>query len=155
MRILADHIRTSVMLIGDEAKLLPSNAGAGYVLRRLIRRAVRHGRVLNLKTENLLQIAQMYIQDIYAESYPLLLKNKEFVLTELKKEMDRFESTIENGMKEFKKILEQKKAENQNQIDGKSAFYLYDTFGFPLELTVELAQEEGLTVDEEGFTQAM
>lgn len=155
MRILADHIRTSVMLIGDEAKLLPSNAGAGYVLRRLIRRAVRHGRVLNLKTENLLQIAQMYIQDIYAESYPLLLKNKEFVLTELKKEMDRFESTIENGMKEFKKILEQKKAESQNQIDGKSAFYLYDTFGFPLELTVELAQEEGLTVDEEGFTQAM
>ena len=155
MRILADHIRTSVMLIGDKAKLLPSNAGAGYVLRRLIRRAVRHGRVLNLKTENLLQIAQMYIQDIYAESYPLLLKNKEFVLTELKKEMDRFESTIENGMKEFKKILEQKKAENQNQIDGKSAFYLYDTFGFPLELTVELAQEEGLTVDEEGFTQAM
>ena len=155
MRILADHIRTSVMLIGDEAKLLPSNAGAGYVLRRLIRRAVRHGRVLNLKTENLLQIAQMYIQDIYAESYPILLKNKEFVLTELKKEMDRFESTIENGMKEFKKILEQKKAENQNQIDGKSAFYLYDTFGFPLELTVELAQEEGLTVDEEGFTQAM
>lgn len=155
MRILADHIRTSVMLIGDEAKLLPSNAGAGYVLRRLIRRAVRHGRVLNLKTENLLQIAQMYIQDIYGESYPLLLKNKEFVLTELKKEMDRFESTIENGMKEFKKILEQKKAENQNQIDGKSAFYLYDTFGFPLELTVELAQEEGLTVDEEGFTQAM
>ena len=155
MRILADHIRTSVMLIGDEAKLLPSNAGAGYVLRRLIRRAVRHGRVLNLKTENLLQIAQMYIQDIYAESYPILLKNKEFVLTELKKEMDRFESTIENGMKEFKKILEQKKAESQNQIDGKSAFYLYDTFGFPLELTVELAQEEGLTVDEEGFTQAM
>ena len=155
MRILADHIRTSVMLIGDEAKLLPSNVGAGYVLRRLIRRAVRHGRMLNLKTEDLLTIAQMYIDDIYAESYPLLVKNKEFVLSELKKEIDRFESTLENGMKEFKKILEQKKEEKSVEIDGKSAFYLYDTFGFPLELTVELAQEEGLKVDEEGFERAM
>ena len=155
MRILADHIRTSVMLIGDEAKLLPSNVGAGYVLRRLIRRAVRHGRMLNLKTEDLLTIAQMYIDDIYAESYPLLVKNKEFVLSELKKEIDRFESTLENGMKEFKKILEQKKEEKSVEIDGKSAFYLYDTFGFPLERTVELAQEEGLKVDEEGFERAM
>ena len=155
MRILADHIRTSVMLIGDEAKLLPSNVGAGYVLRRLIRRAVRHGRMLNLKTEDLLTIAQMYIDDIYAESYPLLVKNKEFVLSELKKEIDRFESTLENGMKEFKKILEQKKEEKSVEIDGKSAFYLYDTFGFPLELTVELAQEEDLKVDEEGFARAM
>ena len=155
MRILADHIRTSIMLIGDEAKLLPSNVGAGYVLRRLIRRAVRHGRMLNLKTEDLLTIAQMYIDDIYAESYPLLVKNKEFVLSELKKEIDRFESTLENGMKEFKKILEQKKEEKSVEIDGKSAFYLYDTFGFPLELTVELAQEEGLKVDEEGFARAM
>ena len=155
MRILADHIRTSVMLIGDEAKLLPSNVGAGYVLRRLIRRAVRHGRMLNLKTSDLLTIAQMYIDDIYAESYPLLVKNKEFVLSELKKEIDRFESTLENGMKEFKKILEQKKEAKSAQIDGKSAFYLYDTFGFPIELTVELAQEEGLKVDEEGFAKAM
>ena len=155
MRILADHIRTSVMLIGDEAKLLPSNVGAGYVLRRLIRRAVRHGRMLNLKTVDLLTIAQMYIEDIYAEGYPLLVKNKEFVLSELKKEIDRFESTLENGMKEFKKILEQKKDEKSSEIDGKSAFYLYDTFGFPIELTVELAQEEGLKVDEEGFVKAM
>ena len=155
MRILADHIRTSVMLIGDEARLLPSNVGAGYVLRRLIRRAVRHGRMLNLKTVDLLTIAQMYIEDIYAEGYPLLVKNKEFVLSELKKEIDRFESTLENGMKEFKKILEQKKDEKSSEIDGKSAFYLYDTFGFPIELTVELAQEEGLKVDEEGFAKAM
>ena len=155
MRILADHIRTSVMLIGDEAKLLPSNAGAGYVLRRLIRRAVRHGRVLGLSTQNLLHIAEMYIDTIYAESYPLLKKNKKFVLTELKKEIDRFESTVENGMKEFKKILEQKKEADSDQIDGKSAFYLYDTFGFPIELTVELAGEEGLSVDEDGFAKAM
>ncbi len=155
MRILADHIRTSVMLIGDEAKLLPSNAGAGYVLRRLIRRAVRHGRVLNLSVENLLRIAEIYIDDIYAESYPLLKKNREFVITELKKEIDRFESTLENGMKEFRKILEQKKKAGSDEIDGKSAFYLYDTFGFPIELTVELALEEGLHVDEAGFDRAM
>ena len=155
MRILADHIRTSVMLIGDEAKLLPSNAGAGYVLRRLIRRAVRHGRVLGLSVENLLRIAEIYIDDIYAESYPLLKENKEFVLTELKKEINRFESTVENGMKEFRKILEQKKKTGADEIDGKSAFYLYDTFGFPIELTVEMAQEEGLKVDEEGFAAAM
>ena len=155
MRIVADHIRTSVMLIGDEAKLLPANGGAGYVLRRLIRRAVRHGRVLNLKPENLLKIASMYIDEIYAEAFPLLVKNRAFVLDELQKEIGRFESTLENGMKEFTKILSQKKAENADKIDGKSAFYLYDTFGFPIELTVELAAEEGLLVDEEGFAAAM
>lgn len=155
MRILADHIRTSVMLIGDEAKLLPSNAGAGYVLRRLIRRAVRHGRILNVKTEDILKIAEMFIRDIYGESYPLLIKNQEFILTELKKEIDRFGSTLENGMKEFRKILDARREEKAQAIDGNSAFYLYDTFGFPLELTVELAEEEGLKVDEEGFAAAM
>lgn len=155
MRILADHIRTSVMLIGDEAKLLPSNAGAGYVLRRLIRRAVRHSRALNLSKDNILAIAGMYINDIYAESYPLLVKNKEFILSELKKEIERFESTLENGMKEFRKILEQNQTENRKEISGKEAFYLYDTFGFPIELTVELAGEEGLSVDEEGFAVSM
>ena len=155
MRILADHIRTSVMLIGDEARLLPSNVGAGYVLRRLIRRAVRHGRVLGLTVEHIIQTAEIFIDDIYAESYPRLKENKEFVLTELKREINRFESTLENGMKEFRKILEQKKQAGAGEIDGKSAFYLYDTFGFPIELTVEMAQEEGVRVDEEGFLQAM
>lgn len=155
MRILADHIRTGVMLIGDEAKLLPSNVGAGYVLRRLIRRAVRHGRVLGLTVENIIKTAEIFIDDIYAESYPRLKENKEFVLTELKREINRFESTLENGMKEFLKILEQKKKAGSGEIDGKSAFYLYDTFGFPIELTVEMAQEEGIQVDEEGFARAM
>ena len=155
MRILSDHVRTSVMLIGDEAKLLPSNVGAGYVLRRLIRRAVRHGRVLGLTVEHILKAAEIFIDEIYAESYPRLKENKEFVLSELKKEINRFESTLENGMKEFRKILEQKKKTESVEIDGKSAFYLYDTFGFPIELTVEMAQEEGLKVDEDGFAQAM
>ena len=154
MRILADHTRTAVMLIGDEAKLLPSNAGAGYVLRRLIRRAVRHARALGLKKENILKVAETYIS-VYQESYPLLLKNKDFVLTELGKEIERFEATLENGLKEFKKILDTKQTEKSKEIDGKEAFYLYDTFGFPLELTVELAEEEGLKVDEKGFSDAM
>ncbi len=154
MRILADHTRTAVMLIGDEAKLLPSNAGAGYVLRRLIRRAVRHARTLGLKKDNILKVAEAYIS-VYAESYPLLVKNKEFILSELGKEIERFEATLENGLKEFKKILDVKQAEKSKEIDGKEAFYLYDTFGFPLELTVELAEEEGLKVDEAGFADAM
>ncbi|MBR6478155.1 MAG: alanine--tRNA ligase, partial [Lachnospiraceae bacterium] len=154
MRILADHTRTAVMLIGDEKKLLPSNAGAGYVLRRLIRRAVRHARALGLKEENILKVAETYI-GVYAESYPLLVQNKAFILSELGKEIERFEATLENGLKEFKKILDEKLAAKSGQIDGKSAFYLYDTFGFPIELTVELAEEEGLTVDEAGFATAM
>ncbi|MCR5584380.1 MAG: alanine--tRNA ligase [Lachnospiraceae bacterium] len=155
MRILADHTRTSVMLIGDEAKLTPSNAGAGYVLRRLIRRAVRHGRKLGLAKQDLLNIASVYIDEVYTESYPLLVKNRSFILDEFEKEITRFESTLENGMKEFKKILDKTKEDKKNSIDGKTAFYLYDTFGFPLELTTEMAEEEGLKVDASGFDTAM
>lgn len=155
MRVIADHLRTAVMLIGDEARLLPSNGGAGYVLRRLIRRAVRHGRMLSLKTADYRRIASIFIDDIYNDSYPLLPKNKEFILSELEKEINRFETTIENGLKEYKKILDSKKSQNVSVIDGKSAFRLYDTFGFPLELTVEMAEEEGLSVDENAFKECM
>ena len=155
MRILADHTRTSVMLIGDAAKLVPSNAGAGYVLRRLIRRAVRHARTLNLKKEDILSIATIYIDKVYSESYPLLIKNREFILDELKKEIERFESTLDNGMKELRKILDATKAEGKKEVNGKDAFYLYDTFGFPIELTLEFAEEEGLSVNEDGFKAAM
>ena len=155
MRILADHTRTSVMLIGDAAKLVPANAGAGYVLRRLIRRAVRHARTLNLKKDDILKIATIFIDEIYKNSYPLLTSNREFILNELTKEIERFESTLENGMKEFKKILDTARSEGKKEIEGKDAFYLYDTFGFPLELTTELAEEEGLSVDEEGFKVSM
>ena len=154
MRILADHTRTSVMLIGDEAKLLPSNTGAGYILRRLIRRAVRHARALGLNKDHILGVASIYL-DEYSESYENLVKNRSFVLQELGREIDRFESTLENGMKEFKKILEKTTSEGKKVIEGKDAFFLYDTFGFPVELTVELAEEEGFTVDEKGFAAAM
>ena len=155
MRIIADHLRTGVMLIGDEAKLLPSNGGPGYVLRRLLRRAVRHGQSLNLSLEDMLDVASVYIDDVYSDSYPLLTKNKDFILNELKKEIVRFEATLENGMKEFKKIADEKKASGSKEIDGKSAFYLYDTFGFPYELTLEMAEEEGLSVNEAGFKESM
>ncbi|MCR5322839.1 MAG: alanine--tRNA ligase [Lachnospiraceae bacterium] len=155
MRILADHTRTAVMLIGDEAKLVPGNTGAGYVLRRLIRRAVRHARTLGLGKDNIIDVASIYIDKVYNEAFPNLIANRGFVLTELAKEIERFESTLENGMKEFKKILDRSKSASVKVIDGKDAFYLYDTFGFPLELTVEMAGEEGLSVDEEGFKAAM
>ncbi|RKM56022.1 alanine--tRNA ligase [Butyrivibrio sp. CB08] len=154
MRILADHTRTAVMLIGDVAKLLPSNTGAGYILRRLIRRAVRHARTLGLNKDQILGVATIYI-DEYSDSYEHLKNNKKFVLTELEREIVRFESTLENGMKEFKKILDQTSSEGKKEIAGKDAFFLYDTFGFPVELTVELAEEEGFTVDEEGFKASM
>ena len=155
MRIIADHLRTGVMLIGDEARLLPDNTGAGYILRRLIRRAVRHGRSLGLNADQLLTVASIYIDDIYSEGYPLLVKNKDYILGELKKEINRFEATLENGMAEFKKILDNAKQAGSKVIEGKDAFYLYDTFGFPVELTMELAQEAGLSVDEEGFKASM
>lgn len=155
MRIISDHLRTAVMLIGDEARLLPSNEKAGYVLRRLIRRAVRHGRNLSLKTADFTKIASIFIDDIYDDSYPLLTKNREFVLSELEKEIVRFEVTIENGMKEYNKILANKKAENSKAISGKEAFRLYDTFGFPFELTLEMAEEEGISIDEKEFEAAM
>ena len=154
MRILADHTRTAIMLIGDEAKLLPSNTSAGYILRRLIRRAVRHARALGLKKEHILGVATLYL-DEYSESYENLVKNRDFVLKELGREIDRFESTLENGMKEFKKILDKTSSEGKKEIAGSDAFFLYDTFGFPVELTLELAEEEGFTVDEKGFAASM
>ncbi|MBO4889660.1 MAG: alanine--tRNA ligase, partial [Lachnospiraceae bacterium] len=155
MRVLADHMRTSVMLIGDEARLVPANGGAGYVLRRLIRRAVRHGRILGFATEDLLEIARIFMDEVYSEGFETLTSNREFVLSELKKEIDRFTATIENGMKEFVKILEPAEKSSDKRISGKDAFYLYDTFGFPLELTVEMAGEKGVSVDEEGFASSM
>ena len=108
-----------------------------------------------MSTEQILDLAKIYIDSVYDDSYPLLAKNRDFILNELDKEIARFESTLENGMKEFRKILDDKNKSGSKEIDGDSAFYLYDTFGFPIELTVEMAEEEGLKVDEEGFKAAM
>ena len=166
MRIVADHTRTAVMLIGDEQGVLPSNTGAGYVLRRLMRRAIRYCRQIGLNGEALLSCAKIFIEDIYGEAYPLLIKNEKYILEEIKKEADRFEATLAQGIKEFDKCVTslQRKNEfmsksnpdyvNETVIGGKQAFRLYDTYGFPLELTEELAREHNLTVDRAGFDEA-
>jgi len=166
MRIVADHIRTTVMLMGDRNGILPSNVGAGYILRRIMRRAIRHAKKLNLDTNNLIEIAKIFIEKVYNEAYPLLLEKEEFILTEIQKEVDKFNKALELGTKEFEKVIngiERKKEfmakSNPNEkvediIGGKAAFRLYDTFGFPIELTKEMAEERGYKVDMDGFDEA-
>ena len=164
LRIIADHIRTAVMLIGDENGIVPSNVGAGYILRRLLRRAIRHANKINLKPENIIEVAKIYIEKVYNEAYPNLIAKEDYVLSEIQKEMDKFNKALEQGLKEFDKVLfgiqkhkefaKLKGEEVKDEISGKAAFRLYDTFGFPLELTVELAQEKGFSVDEDGFKNA-
>jgi len=164
MRIIADHVRTSVMLIGDMNGIVPSNVGAGYILRRIMRRAIRHAKKLNIDTIELNNIARIYIEKVYNEAYPLLVEKEEYILSEIQKETDKFNKTIEQGLKEFNKVIfgieRHKEFASRNgevvksEINGKTAFRLYDTFGFPLELTVELAKEMNYTVDEDGFKTA-
>ena len=166
MRIIADHTRTAVMLIGDEQGILPSNTGAGYILRRLMRRAIRYCKSLGVSSDAMTEISEIFIEQVYDEAYPLLKEKKSYIQEELKKEADRFEATLAQGMKEFEKCvngLERKNAfmaqsnpayVKETVIGGKQAFRLYDTYGFPLELTEELAGEHGLTVDAEGFEAA-
>lgn len=166
MRIVADHVRTSVMLIGDVNGILPSNTGAGYILRRLLRRAIRYCKTLEINSEEMTGVAKVFIEQVYDEAYPLLKEKEEYILEEIKKEIKKFEATLVSGMKEFDKCVTGIERKNQFMaakdaayvpetiISGKQAFRLYDTFGFPLELTVELAAERGLSVDEEGFKEA-
>lgn len=164
MRIIADHTRTAVMLIGDVKGILPSNVGAGYILRRMMRRAIRYIKKLGVSCDIMQDVARIFIEDVYREAYPLLKEKEEFILQELKKECEKFEKTLIDGEKEFKKVINgiQKHKEFalkngesiENIISGKAAFRLYDTFGFPIELTQELAQEIGYDVDVEGFNKA-
>ena len=166
MRIIADHTRTAVMLMGDVNGILPSNTGAGYILRRLLRRAIRYCRTLQIDSQEMLGVAKIFIEKVYDEAYPLLVEKEDYILDEFKKEIVKFEATLVAGMKEFDKCIGGIKRKNEfmsakdpsfvpeTVISGKQAFRLYDTFGFPLELTVELATEQGLTVDEEGFKEA-
>ena len=166
MRIVADHIRTSTMLIGDVNGIVPSNVGAGYILRRLLRRAIRYTRKLGLESSVLAEVSRIFIEQIYDEAYPLLVEKKDYILDEILKEAARFEATLVTGMKEFNKCITGIRRKNEfmsqkdpayrpeTEISGKQAFRLYDTYGFPLELTEELATEEGLTVDAKGFAEA-
>ncbi len=150
MRIIADHIRTATFMLGDEKGVTPSNVDQGYILRRLIRRSVRFARVLELDNSILTEISKKYIE-IYGEHYNELNVNAEKIVSELEKEIERFNKTLETGLKEFEKLL---KYIQNNRISGKAAFKLYDTFGFPIEMTLELAADNGVTVDEEGFYRA-
>ena len=146
-RIIMDHIRSSVFILGDNLKIAPSNVGQGYVLRRLIRRTIRSMRKLNIEYINIVKLAEVVINDYY-KIYDELLKNKEFILNELLEEGKKFNNTLKSGEKLFKKII---KSLDNKIIPGNEAFKLFDTFGFPIEITVELAKEHNLEVDIEGF----
>lgn len=166
MRIIADHTRTSVMLIGDVNGILPSNTGAGYILRRLLRRAIRYCRDLNIDATEMIGVAKIFIEEVYGEAYPLLIEKEQYILDEIAIETKKFQATLAAGIKEFDKCITGIERKNafmkekdpsyvpETEITGKQAFRLYDTFGFPLELTKELAEEKGLTVDEKGFDEA-
>lgn len=149
-RIVADHIRCATFMLGDEKGITPSNVDQGYVLRRLIRRAIRFASKLGIQEGKLYVVAQKVISQ-YGSVYPELLANKERILSELSLEEERFQKTIKQGLKEFEKLVTYLK---EPVIPGKSAFRLYDTFGFPIEFTEELAAERGFQVDRQGYEEA-
>ncbi len=146
-RIIMDHLRTSTFILGDNHKITPSNVERGYVLRRLLRRAIRQIKKLNVNENILGDLASVVIDD-YKDYYKELINNKEFIIDELNKEYKKFSNTLKDGEKLFYKLI--RKMDN-TVISGSDAFKLFDTFGFPIEMTIELAKENGLTVDIEGF----
>ena len=145
MRIVADHIRAAVFILGDEKGVVPSNLDQGYILRRFIRRSIRNLKTLGLSIENidLTPLADVVIK-IYKNDYPLLVEKQHFIKEELHKEQEKFKLTLEKGLKEFAKM-------SDKNISAPDAFLLFQSYGFPLEMTQELAQEKGLTVDAVGF----
>ncbi len=151
MRIIADHLRAIVMLAGDDAKIKPSNTDQGYILRRLIRRAIRYAKKLDIDINSTwdTEIATMIIKQ-YAKYYQELDRNQAIILEVLKNEKSKFNRTLEKGLKEFEKITKNLQGDT---INKDLAFKLYDTFGFPIELTEELAKEQNLKVDSIGFKQ--
>ena len=149
MRVIADHVRTSTFLLGDPVGVVPSNVDQGYVLRRLIRRAVRMANSLGMPKGSIAEIAKVYI-DVYKDVYPELTQNHDKIVDELNKEEEKFSKTLVAGEKEFAKVIAHIPG---NVVPGGTAFKLYDTFGFPIEMTEELAAENGFTVDVEGFKQ--
>ena len=145
MRIIADHIRTAVFISADDAGIKPSNKDQGYILRRLIRRAIRHAKKLDIDiNSDWDERISLLIIDKYKKYYEELERNKSVVLENIKNEKIKFNKTLEKGLKEFEK-------KSDKDIDADTAFHLYDTFGFPIELTLELAKEKGLNVDLDGF----
>ena len=153
-RVIADHMRTATFILCDpKGGVKPGNIGANYVLRRLIRRAVRFARMIGIAEGFTVKLAET-ICNKYSHVYPELKANLEQCRLDLEAEEKRFNATLDKGEAMYKKVAEQLKAHGQSQISGKTAFKLYDTFGFPLEMTVEMATKDGLTVDKEGFDEA-
>ncbi|MBR4476012.1 MAG: alanine--tRNA ligase [Kiritimatiellae bacterium] len=153
-RIIADHMRTATFILCDpKGGVKPGNIGANYVLRRLIRRAVRYSRFLGIAPGFTVKLAEV-ICEKYKHVYPELAVNLETCKIDLEAEENRFNQTLDKGEAMFNKVAEQLKAHGQTQISGKTAFKLYDTFGFPFEMTLEMADKAGLTVDKEGFEEA-
>ena len=152
-RIIADHLRSSVFIIGDDRGVKPSNLGQGYILRRLIRRAIRHARKLGLEGGFLGPLSGKVVA-IYEDFYPELRQRAEMIAAELTQEEGRFSDTLQKGEHEFEKLLPNLMKNPQKIIPGRVAFRLYDTYGFPIEITEELAREHGMGVDRKGFDEA-
>lgn len=152
MRIIADHTRTATFLLGDRNGVTPSNVDQGYVLRRLIRRAMRFCRAIGVDDGALGDLARLYVEK-YKNAYPYIKENEEKIVTELNAERDKFAKTIEQDLKEFDKVLSHL-PQGMTVFPGKTAFRLYDTFGFPIEMTEELASEKGFKLDMEGYKKA-
>ncbi|MDD2232941.1 MAG: alanine--tRNA ligase [Sphaerochaetaceae bacterium] len=153
VRIVADHIKASVFILGDQKGLAPSNIGQGYILRRLIRRAVRHASKLGIQGQFMGKLAEVVLA-MYKDVYPELEEHRDFIMENLSGEESKFSEALAKGEKEFEKVYEGMMKGPSRQISGRVAFRLYDTFGFPIELTEELASEKGMTVDLDGFHDA-
>lgn len=144
IRVIADHIKAATFILGDDFGVVPSNVDQGYIVRRLIRRAVRYGRKIGIRERFTDQVAAVVI-GMYKDVYPELDRNRERILNELLKEENKFKKTLEKGLREFEKTV------SDNRISGKEAFDLYQTYGFPIEMTKELLEERGLSFDEKEF----
>ncbi|MDR2053702.1 MAG: alanine--tRNA ligase [Treponema sp.] len=153
LRIICDHVRSAAFILGDPKAVSPSNVGAGYVLRRLIRRAVRHGRKLGIQGQVLPPVAAVVVRE-FSGPYPELEENRSFIMEELTKEEDKFLETLQKGEKEFEKLLVNLLKDPRKIMSGRLAFKLYDTYGFPIELSEELAAENGMTVNRAEFDEA-
>ena len=150
-RVVLDHVRTATFMLGDNKGIVPSNTDQGYILRRIIRRAVRFGRNIGLPQGSLKEVSYSIINK-YADIYPELVKNQAKIEEELEKEELKFSKTLQQGIREFEKVAANLPA--GGEIDGVTAFHLYDTYGFPVEITGEMAREKGLTVDVNGYEAA-
>ena len=153
VRIIADHARSSTFILGDQKGVTPDRVGAGYVLRRLIRRAVRHGMKLGIEKDFMAEVAAVVVEN-FKNAYPELEQNKDKIYSELTKEEAKFRTTLKKGEAEFQKMLPNLNKNPKKIISGKVAYNLYETYGYPLELTQELGRENGFTVDVEGFKEA-